>query len=448
MLDQTLPIDVELEKSVIGGVLWLGDAEFARKMTSQTPRESFYAPEHAEIWQKIEEMAAEGVCDEVFLRQSADAGTVTEVMAQEANTEPLVIEREANEIKRIAHRRGLLQTCHEAQATLINTDQLESVEADLTKSVEKYRSQFVESIGVDVSDAIAQLETMQRFLAEEKSIVPTGITTIDEDYHGYFPEYHVLLAQTSHGKTAKVLSDLAYQIMKGYRVYLHSGEQSPKIVMLKLVSIYTGLTPAQILGRAYTSNKDKDDVETAKKAIQRLPLYLTTGKLSVSKIWAKASECEPHIMYIDQFDKLEVAHYGAELKREEKMGMASKEVYDMTGDLGIPVVALAQLNLKTVKQRASATPDQSDIRDCSQIIQDADKVCLLDRPVADEQRWKGIQDWLENKSMEEKARVPEYLKREDAAQLRCTKDRNGLTGLYKVTLGFDATCGKFHNLTH
>jgi replicative DNA helicase len=78
-------------------------------------------------------------------------------------------------------------------------------------------------------------------------------------------------------------------------------------------------------------------------------------------------------------DYLQLVSHANAQSRENEVGFVSRGLKSMAMELGIPVIAAAQLNRKA-EDRAEHQPRMSDLRDSGQIEADADIVCLVHRP--------------------------------------------------------------------
>jgi replicative DNA helicase len=117
-----------------------------------------------------------------------------------------------------------------------------------------------------------------------------------------------------------------------------------------------------------------------------------------------------------------VSHAGAQ-SRENEVGFVSRGLKAMAMELGVPVVAAAQVN-RNAEKAADNRPKMSDLRESGSIEQDADLVCLLHRPAyyaADQETEPDPQD----------------------AELIIAKHRAGATG--KVNLVWRPRLTRFEN---
>lgn len=110
--------------------------------------------------------------------------------------------------------------------------------------------------------------------------------------------------------------------------------------------------------------------------------------------------------------------------REQQIGYLSRGLKSMSKELGVPVIALAQLN-RGVETRSTKDkrPQISDLRESGSLEQDADNIILLYR---DEYYY------------------PDTTKAKGLAEWHAAKVRNGPTG--KMFLVFSGNCTRFDNL--
>src|SRR4030042_6123260 len=108
--------------------------------------------------------------------------------------------------------------------------------------------------------------------------------------------------------------------------------------------------------------------------------------------------------------------------RQQEISVVSRYLKALAGELNIPVVVLSQLN-RSPEGREDHRPRMSDLRESGSIEQDADVVLLLHR-----------EDYY-HKNDED---------RDNAAEIIIAKQRNGPTGMVK--LSFSSPFTRFDSL--
>lgn len=284
-------------------------------------------------------------------------------------------------------------------------------------------------------------------MAEGKFVhqgVRCGFTDLDETLGGFQPgEMIILAARPSMGKTALALN-LAEQMMLGTSepravravrppvpVGIFSLEMSKQSLARRLLSAWSGVSAHHI-----TSGRlGKHDFEALGTACQRLaeaPLYIDDQPgLSVLQLRARARRMvHQHGVKVIMIDYLQLlsAPAAARESRQVEVSAISRGLKSLARELSVPIVALAQLN-RGPEATTDNRPKLSHLRESGSLEQDADVVALLHR---EEYYHKGDQEWLD--AHQDKVGL---------AELIIAKQRNGPTGIVKLT--WDAETTRFKN---
>jgi replicative DNA helicase len=159
-------------------------------------------------------------------------------------------------------------------------------------------------------------------------------------------------------------------------------------------------------------------------------LALLDGRHTADSVLATAARLRDKgrcdILYIDQMSRLDHQQQARETK-EQAWTRTSNRLARGWQELGIPVVLLAQLNVKSGEEHP--TPSAAHVKDCGSIVEDACWALLLDRPEGDQERFSRMkpehQDKLRGKVL-----------------VSCVKDRgSNMGGTWQEALPIDRVSG-------
>ncbi|HEY4482531.1 MAG TPA: DnaB-like helicase C-terminal domain-containing protein, partial [Candidatus Brocadiaceae bacterium] len=147
-------------------------------------------------------------------------------------------------------------------------------------------------------------------------------------------------------------------------------------------------------------------------SLSEAPIFIDdVPGLTVLEVRAKARRLKAQYniqMVVVDYLQLMEAPRGIE-NRQQEISIISRGLKSLARELSIPVIAVSQLN-RSVEAREGHRPRMSDLRESGSIEQDADVIVLLHR---------------------DKYYDPE--KDDDTAELIIAKQRNGPTGVVKLT---------------
>ena len=161
--------------------------------------------------------------------------------------------------------------------------------------------------------------------------------------------------------------------------------------------------------------------------LSELPIILdeTPGTtLLMLKAKAKRMKREHNVQMII-IDYLQLITPPKAGNREEQISIISRGLKIMAKELGIPVMALAQLN-REVEKRPDKTPHLSDLRESGSLEQDADIVMFINRL-----EQYGVDNYEDGSGTK------------DTAQIIVAKNREGETGTVKLV--WQKYCTRFKN---
>lgn len=253
--------------------------------------------------------------------------------------------------------------------------------------------------------------------------LPTGYSGLDR-FVSWCPRDLVVLAgRTSMGKTSLALNLALRAAKQGIKVGFVSLEMSKEQLTRRLLAMQSGVNAVR-LNRVKLSVDEWMALYHAREELENLCFFIDdTPAQSILDIRSGARRVQVRegleLMFVDYLQL--VRPYRKGRTREEEVAEISRGLKALAGELGIPVIAVSQLNRK-LEERPDKRPKLSDLRESGALEQDADLVLFLYRD-----------DVYRDDS-------PDAGK----AEVIIGKNRNGRTGTVK--LAYQAECLRFENL--
>ena len=235
--------------------------------------------------------------------------------------------------------------------------------------------------------------------------VNTGFRALDKYLLGLRPgQMMVVGARPGVGKTAFALNlalnaaSSGVDESKGASVAFFSLEMSKQEIAQRLLASEATSITLQNIRSGKIPNEAWPDLITATERLSRLDIQIDdTPGTTVTEIRTKARRMlrgkENGIIIVDYLQLLSAPSNGRRNdSRANEVSEMSRGIKIMAKELGVPVVALSQLN-RDVESRSggrgegskSKRPQLSDLRESGSIEQDADIVVLLDRSTTEEE---------------------------------------------------------------
>ena len=469
-----LPHNKEAEAAVLGRILLSGSVALA-EVLELIDEDSFYVPANQATFRAMRLLDERGEGIDVVtlhaqLRKTGEAelvGGIEGLARLDQHATAHNVKAHAELVRGVAVLRGL----HVATRDIAESAMVEGVDhGKLIRLAEKAVAEASTSArrdgprsAKDLMIGVFQGITERQRSTEAVTGVASGFYELDEMTSGFQPgDLIILAARPSMGKTAAALN-IALNACVMPRGYVNAPvEKQPPRFPVLFFSLEMGAN--QLMERALCSEASVDytqlrrggrmsepdfrELIASAERVARSPLYIDdSATMTISQIKGTAQRWrddprvfpEPSIgadgkpvmtrglIVVDYLQLAKGASKGTYGSREQEISEISRGLKAMAKSLGLPVIALAQLN-RAVDARADHRPQLSDLRESGAIEQDADVIMFLYR---------------EEKYLPPTATVEQREHLAGKAELIIGKQRNGPTGT--VNLVFTGKHTRFDN---
>ena len=243
--------------------------------------------------------------------------------------------------------------------------------------------------------------------------IATGLKDVDAIVTGFGKGDLVIVAgRPGMGKTAFALHCVVNAAKAGRKVYVASYEMGKEQLAMRQLCSEAGVSMHQVNSN-HLRTDDLPKLHASASTLYTLPVWIDDrAELKVSELYAEVRRQRAthgvDILFVDYLQLIPPSRERGQT-RENEIAVISRSLKIMARMLGIPVVAMAQLN-RGVEQRRDRRPMLSDLRESGSQEQDADVVMLLYRD-----------DYYDENSPDK-----------DTTEIIVAKHRNGPTGTAKV----------------
>ncbi len=424
-IDRVPPHDIEAEMAVLGSVLL--DGETMGFIVPLLKADDFYRPAHGRIYEVMQHLYERGDALDVILvrreceRQGILAEIGDEILAHLVSVvrTPAHAEHYASIVAEKAVARSLIGVASEIQQAAYADDRpgadlmehAESKVFELGDSRESTGAQDVKSLLNET------FEEIERGDGPAEGIL-TGYYQFDDYTSGLRPgELIIVAARPSMGKSSFALNlALNAAVHGGKSVAIFSLEMTSQNIIKNMLCAKSGV-PGQKMRRGgrFIGQAERERLQDAAGPMFEARIFVDdTPSLSPMALRAKCRRIKAqHGLDLVMIDYLQLMEARGGLRgidnRQQEISYISRSLKGLSRELGVPVVALSQLN-RDAEKREGNKPKLSDLRESGAIEQDADVICLLYR------------SW--------------YYTRKDAekhdAEVIIAKQRNGPTGTVKL----------------
>ena len=430
------PHNLDAEQSTLGGMLLSQEA--VAEVFETVSGVDFYAPKHELIFNAVLSLFGKGeptdviaVTDELnkqgnlvkaggadylhsltgYVPTAANAGYYAKIVADKA-----ILRRLIEAGTRIA------QAGYESQGEV--EDLVNQAQAEIYKvSSQSSREDYV-PLSDSLEAAIHEIEGAQK-RGGELTGVPTGFTDLDAYTHGLHPGQLVIVAaRPAVGKSTFAL-DLARNasVKHNQATIFFSLEMGRAEIAMRLMSAESSIY-LQSMRKGTVTDADWTRLAAVRGRINDAPLYIDDSpNMSLVEIRAKCRRLAQQVdLKLVVIDYIQLMSSGKKVEsRQQEVSEFSRALKLLAKELGLPVVALSQLN-RQADQAKDKKPELSHLRESGSLEQDADVVVLLHR--------EGIYE-------KDHPRAGE-------ADLILAKQRNGPTGT--VVVAFHGQYSRFVNM--
>jgi replicative DNA helicase len=440
-----VPHDVDAEAAVLGAVLI--DHNAFHEISGFLLPDHFYVPAHRVIYETMIELREEDrPIDPVMLRaRLEEKGALERAGGVEALVEILDVVPSAANVRHyaeIVRDKGVVRNLIQTAAAIIESAHEWTGEA--VKLVDEAEGQIFQLSQTGAEREAGELGVILREEAwplidalhddkAEKVGAETGFYALDDLLAGGFHpgELVIVAARPSMGKTSFALNcALNYASTTRKPALLFSLEVSRAQVAMNMLCMDARLDVSAIRKGQLSGAQIRDALDASDRLQELQVFVIDEPNLGIYQLRAKARRLkhrypELGMVMVDYLQLMEGSSRGGRgpENRQQEISEISRGLKGLARELGIPVVALSQLN-RSVDQREGHRPRMSDLRESGAIEQDADVIMFLYR------------EEYYNKSTN----------RTGLADVIVAKQRNGPTG--DIELRFSGQYMRFDNVSY
>jgi replicative DNA helicase len=386
---QAIPHDTQAEQCVLGGLMCYGDLiDEWNELTG----EHFFTPANATILDTIKSIRAEaGQPDLISVTQHLSsqgklenvggAGALAEIYSMAG---PRDLSYYVNILREhVARRRMVEAGVRMAAAGRDIAQNVSEVVAEAGESILSINldgpSQGSVHVGSVVSDAAAEIEQAMASKGQPRGL-STGYRELDVLTGGLREGQLIVVGgRPGMGKSALLINMCDRMAAAGSPVLLFSLEMPAKSIANRIVMARARANSARVRLGAISASEAKTLGNHFFKLADQ-PLYIDEARgANIMDIRGRARrDLRRHgikAVFVDYAQLLEAKGYNTSY---ERVSAVSRGLKAMALELGVPVIAAAQVGRKA-DERSDTRPKMSDLKDSGSLEQDADIIILLHR---------------------------------------------------------------------
>jgi replicative DNA helicase len=394
-IDRIPPHNLEAEMALIGSVLV--DREIMATVGEIVRSSDFYAHVHETIFAVLVELFDRGEpLDKITVAEALRTRDQLEKVGGLSYLSSLMdtvqTAGSASYYAKIVREKAVLRSLIHAgtQVTQLGYEAEEDVDAALDRS-----EQLIYAIGerqmngdfVPVNrlmkDAFEHIDRLFHMRGDRTGLT-AGFRDIDAMTTGFQPgNFVIVAARPGMGKTSFALNMAVAAARESKEpIAFFSLEMSNSELIQRLICAEAQLSMHD-LRRGNIKSHQWEDISRAMGSLNELPIYLDdTGGLSISEVRSRCRRLKSGgglgAVFIDYLQLLRPGVLSKNMNRNEELSEICRTMKVTAKDLGVPIIALAQLN-RGVETRNDKRPMLADLRDSGSLEQEADLVAFLFR---------------------------------------------------------------------
>ena len=395
MAERNIPQSKEAEKAVLGSAFLSKTA--LQKICDELSPEHFYSEANAKIFETLQELNDEDkpiditivtnkLSEKKILSQVGNVEYLSEIIDSVPSASN--VEYYINIVKEKMIGRKIIETATDiANDAYASEDSIYDVLENAEMKMLRIGNMRKTSEFQRIQDVAYRAQENLEKLAEQGSEITglaTGFSEFDKLTAGLQPsQFIIIAARPAMGKTAFALNLATYAATHSNKsVAIFNLEMSAEQLANRILQSLGQIDG----GKMRTGRLEHNDWKRLNEAISQLSdtnLFLDdTPGITIGEIRGKCrrlanSDKGLGLVVIDYLQLITGPSKSAG-NRQQEVSDISRNLKTMALELGIPVIALAQLS-RAVEQREDKRPIMSDLRESGSIEQDADIVSFLYR---------------------------------------------------------------------
>ena len=395
MAERNIPQSKEAEKAVLGSAFLSKTA--LQKICDEISPEHFYSEANAKIFETLQELNDEDkpiditivtnkLSEKKILSQVGNVEYLSEIIDSVPSASN--VEYYINIVKEKMIGRKIIETATDiANDAYASEDSIYDVLENAEMKMLRIGNMRKTSEFQRIQDVAYRAQENLEKLAEQGSEITglaTGFSEFDKLTAGLQPsQFIIIAARPAMGKTAFALNLATYAATHSNKsVAIFNLEMSAEQLANRILQSLGQIDG----GKMRTGRLEHNDWKRLNEAISQLSdtnLFLDdTPGITIGEIRSKCrrlanSDKGLGLVVIDYLQLITGPSKSAG-NRQQEVSDISRNLKTMALELGIPVIALAQLS-RAVEQREDKRPIMSDLRESGSIEQDADIVSFLYR---------------------------------------------------------------------